>query len=83
VDSHCANASNFYQQLANSKGFLERLKGDIYMEKLVETVTRNPKAEVQRCEILIKQLMYVQYCQNIKDKTKKDITEIFKPAFEA
>jgi len=84
VDPYCSNPDDL-QSVQLSKFIKEQLQNDRNGSLLDNfmSVLINPKQSwVPIYENYIKQLMFIQYRQNCKRESKKDIAEWFKPIFE-
>jgi hypothetical protein len=86
-DPHCTDPDAF-QQTAKLSDFLQRhLHNDLHnapmIDSFVNVLINNRQSMIQTYEAYIKQLLFIQYKQNCKRDSKKDILEWYKPVFDA
>ena len=86
VDNYCLNPDDFAKAEISSF-MLEQLKngtnGSLMVDNFVGVLINNRASMVQAYENYIRQLMFIQYKQNCKRESKKDIAEWYKPVFDA
>lgn len=60
----------------------DQLQGGELVKKFVDTLSCDKKSQIQSYINQIKQLMFIQYQENCKRETKKEISDWYKPVFD-